>query len=70
MRGYRCDNCRDFQPQVVVPDETNIFTRTSARLPPSWVTLVTGDDSNLHFCSPACVAAYVETLMREEVEAE
>lgn len=69
VRGYRCDNCRDFQPEVVVPpDPHNFFTGSRMVIPQTWVSLVSSEGSALHFCSQVCVAAYVETLMRQEVD--
>lgn len=67
MRGYRCDNCRDFAPPTVVKTWSILRPEQATEtVPEGWIkALAPGKDTALHFCSPACVVANFERIARE-----
>lgn len=60
MRGYRCDNCRDFAPEQR-HDGVSVFSgRAATSAPEGWMVLADGSDASHHFCSGACLVAFAE----------
>lgn len=62
MKGYRCDNCRDFAEEEETGETTHRMFGPSKRMPDGWISLrQQGDEDKAnHFCSHACVIAYSE----------
>ena len=63
MRGYQCDNCRDFTPEETSADDS-VFRRHNGQPPKHWIAMFSQQlgEHPLHFCSEACAYSYTERL--------
>ncbi len=65
MRGYRCDNCLDFSPEVTHERSAgqvyNLWGGEHRGPPETWLVLSPVESGvSLHFCTPGCLSAFSE----------
>lgn len=67
MKGYRCDNCRDFAEEVLIEDRRSF--EPHARKPDDWIASWSEYGGPvLHFCCENCLIAFYERESAEVAE--